>query len=129
LELPKGFANFLYSSKLWCKIFFLPGIFNHCFGELGCFSNFGWWAMRPVVRVVLPESPEKIATRFLVNSRAHPNPAKPEVLVYQSLCSSTPDTPDTPNSFGNISKSFNPRLPTKVNSMIRRTMLKHIITN
>jgi hypothetical protein len=91
--------------------FLLPGIFKNCYGELGCFSNSGWWARRPVVRAVLPESPEKIATRFLVNSRAHPDPAEPEVLVYESLCSSTSDIP---NSFVNISKCFNPRLPTKI---------------
>jgi len=53
---------------------------KRCFGDLGCFDNGGYFALRQPNK--LPESPEEIGAEFLLNTRRKNDVTKPEVVVY-----------------------------------------------
>jgi len=72
---------------------------KRCFGALGCFDNAGWWALRQPNK--LPESPEEIGAKFLVNTRRHRDVKRPEVVDY-----------DDPDSVAR--SSFDPSKKTKI---------------
>jgi len=56
---------------------------KRCFGELGCFDNGGWFALRQPNK--LPQSPEEIGAEFLLNTRARRDVKNPEVIVYDDV--------------------------------------------
>jgi len=76
--------------------FFFP---KRCFGDLGCFDNSGYWALRQPNK--LPQGPEEIGAEFLVNTRQHNDVTKPEIVKYDDMKS-------VENS------SFDPRKKTKI---------------
>ena len=56
---------------------------KRCYGELGCFDNGGYWALRQPNK--LPQSPQEIGAEFLLNTRKNDDVTKPEILVYDDM--------------------------------------------
>jgi len=54
--------------------------FKKCYGDLGCFAIDGDFVKRPVQ--LLPSSPEKLRTRFLLNTRENSAPSMEDPLKY-----------------------------------------------
>lgn len=58
---------------------------KRCFGDVGCFDNGGWFALRQPNK--LPQSPEQISAEFLLNTRKNKNVQEPEVIKYDDMYS------------------------------------------
>jgi len=56
---------------------------KRCYGELGCFDNSGYWALRQPNE--LPQSPEDIGAEFLLNTRQNDDVTRPEVVIYDDM--------------------------------------------
>jgi len=78
---------------------FLFGGLERCYGDLGCFRIDGDFLERPVQ--LLPLSPEKLKTRFLLNTRENSSPASEDEVKYL-------------DEFSVVHSHFNPSRPTKI---------------
>jgi len=69
----------LLSASTTCWSLLFDG-FKKCYGDLGCFAIDGDFIKRPVQS--LPQSPEKLRTRFLLNTRENSAPSMEDSLKY-----------------------------------------------
>jgi len=74
-----GHLFVLLSASTTCLGFLIPAM-KRCYGDLGCFEITGDFIKRPVQ--LLPQSPEKLRTKFLLNTRDNSAPSTEDELKY-----------------------------------------------